>query len=112
MGWACVGPTLTIIGSIVMTGAMAGLANKYQVAWVEKTERRIGIISNMLGHMKGIKMLGLTDKIGRLMQKLRIEELQQAQKMRALMSVLAGFGTFPIHPRGLPTGLPPLTSST
>ncbi|KAF2659533.1 P-loop containing nucleoside triphosphate hydrolase protein [Lophiostoma macrostomum CBS 122681] len=95
MGWACVGPTVTIICAAGLTVSLANLANKFQVAWVQKTEKRIGIISNMLGHMKGIKMLGLSEKMGRLMQQLRVEELQRAQKMWSLLSIYSGFAFMP-----------------
>lgn len=95
MGWASIGPFVVIFIAIVITGSLAGPANKLQLDWIQKIEKRVGITSNMLGHMKGIKMLGLTKKLTEYVQHLRIDELKYAQRFRTLSSITAALAFTP-----------------
>jgi ABC-type multidrug transport system fused ATPase/permease subunit len=95
MGWASIGPFVVIFVAIIITGSLAGRANKLQLDWIGKIEKRVGITSNILGHMKGIKMLGLSKKLTEYVQNLRIHELNYAQRFRTVSAVTAGLAFAP-----------------
>ncbi|KAF2012008.1 multidrug resistance-like protein [Aaosphaeria arxii CBS 175.79] len=91
-GWACVGPIIVILATVAIVVSLTSFATKVQMEWLQKIKRRIGITSDMLGHMKGIKMLGLTQKLHDLIQKLRGDELKRAEtfwKLQAVTGALA-----------------------
>lgn len=53
-----------------------------QRAWNLATQERIAITTSMLASMKNLKMLGVTPYTECLVQKLRLQELAMAQKVR------------------------------
>lgn len=58
------------------------LAGKRQPPWMEALQKRIGITSSMLQSMKGVKMMGLTEELRKLIQGLRLQEIKSAIKFR------------------------------
>jgi ATP-binding cassette subfamily C (CFTR/MRP) protein 1 len=49
----------------------------------------------MLGHMKGIKMSGLSQKLSNTISKLRLEEIQAASPFRIVMAISSGVSQIP-----------------
>ncbi|KAF2734747.1 putative multidrug resistance protein [Polyplosphaeria fusca] len=96
LGWACIAPIIVVLLSGSILFSFASLSNKFQLAWTEKVQKRVGATSNMLGHMKGIKMAGLTHRITGLIQSLRVDELKTAEKLWALQALTAGLGFSPL----------------
>ncbi|KAF2257693.1 P-loop containing nucleoside triphosphate hydrolase protein [Lojkania enalia] len=96
LGWACVGPIVVVFiaGSITMGLAFAG--NIFNLGWIAKIQRRVGITSNILGHMKGVKMSGLAHKMTTLVQNLRVDELDHAKKFWTLSAITGGLAYSPI----------------
>lgn len=50
-----------------------------QIAWIEATEKRLGIIVNTVATIKGIKMMGLTAHVQDVISSLRVEEVLQGK---------------------------------
>ena len=48
-------------------------------------QTRLNTTSTMLGSIKGIKMIGLTDLLSSVITKLRIEEIQMSVQYRGLI---------------------------
>lgn len=69
-----------------------------RVKWNQAIQERIGSASNMLGQMKGIKMMGLTDFFHNLLQGLRVIELKLSVKFRLILVQLhfLGIATYPM----------------
>ncbi|KAJ4249958.1 hypothetical protein NW757_007387 [Fusarium falciforme] len=55
------------------------------VKWNAAVQKRVGETSSMLSHMKGIKMMGLTDFFHGLVQSLRVHELKVSARVRWLL---------------------------
>ena len=55
-----------------------------QKLWVESVQRRVAITSSMLGSMKSVKMMGLSDTMSSTIQGQRIRELDLSKKLRIL----------------------------
>lgn len=73
-----------------MSGLLAPLVGKGQMQWNEAVQTRIDVTARTLGQMKELKLLGLTDKLTTLIQKLRAAEIQISTKYRIkLMTILS-----------------------
>ncbi|TKW50552.1 Canalicular multispecific organic anion transporter 1 [Colletotrichum tanaceti] len=91
----------------------APAAQKYQVIWVEKVQRRIGvhfpptvsdavlirdkgITSAMIGHIKSIKMSGLTQKLLKTLADLRVDEMKAAIPFRVIGAITSAVAQVPL----------------
>lgn len=71
--------------SAVGSAYVAKSAITKQLRWVKAIEKRVGITSTMLSGMKGVKLSGLTPKLGSLIQKLRESELVDMAAFRKVL---------------------------
>lgn len=55
------------------------------MAWIQRVRIRVAVTSRVIGDMKAVKMLGLTDTLFDLVWKLRRAELQASEKFRKLL---------------------------
>ncbi|RLM01585.1 hypothetical protein CFD26_108938 [Aspergillus turcosus] len=93
VSWACIAPITVSLSnsylsltpepvvnqtaaSVVVSGLLAPLIGTGQMQWNEAVQTRIDVTARTLGQMKEIKLLGLTDKLTSLIQKLRTAEIQ------------------------------------
>lgn len=60
------------------------------IAWNAAVQTRVGHVSEMLGQIKGIKMMGLTPHFHTLIHQLRLDEIKVSEKLRWL---IVGFAT-------------------
>jgi ATP-binding cassette subfamily C (CFTR/MRP) protein 1 len=70
---------------------MSGPYIKRQKKWLEATQLRVGFTSSVISSMKGVKIMGLIEKMQARLRALRLEEVQRAKKQRlfyALFTVL------------------------
>ena len=58
-----------------------------QKRWLEAIEKRVNFISEIFGSIRSVKMLGLTDKMATMIEKLRREEIGVMKKSRLLWSI-------------------------
>lgn len=61
--------------------------------WNQAVQERVSITSSMLSQIKGLKMMGLTDYIAKLIQSLRASELELSKKFRAFIIRIIVIGT-------------------
>ena len=78
---------------ILVSGGVGGLAETFQQEWMQVLQKRVGVTSTMLSAMKGIKMTGLTPKLGELIQSLRLSELNTARNFRKCFTAFLVLGT-------------------
>ena len=73
---------------------MAQNLRRRQKAWNDATQARISMTSSILGSMKSVKMLGISEGIASQIQDLRQEELDMAKKVRWMMFAYNASGMF------------------
>lgn len=88
IGAVCVAP---VIVSLICLGAAAGIAKLLptrQRKWMAAIQKRVGITSDILGVMKGVKMLGISEPLSKQIQGLRDFEIAESKKFRKLQVLL------------------------
>jgi ATP-binding cassette subfamily C (CFTR/MRP) protein 1 len=58
---------------------VAKLVGDHQKLWADATQKRITTTSSMLRDMSGLKMMGLADFVGEIVQDERIRETKQME---------------------------------
>ena len=58
-----------------------------QKRWLEAIEKRVNFTSEIFGSIKSVKMLGLTDKMATMIEKMRRDEIVVMKKSRLLWSI-------------------------
>ncbi|KAK2001812.1 multidrug resistance-like protein [Colletotrichum falcatum] len=96
IGYAACGPIMVSIFALIATIFIAPAAQKYQVVWVEKVQKRIGITSAMIGHIKSIKMSGLAQKLSQTLADLRLAEMKAATPFRVIGAVTSAVAQVPL----------------
>ena len=76
----------------IFSGLIALGMEPATVAWNAAIQARIGQVTNMLGQMKGIKMMGLTMYFHNLVHSLRIDEIKASERLRRLSVYLIALG--------------------
>ena len=92
IGLACLVPLVVAILSAMGSVWVSSKIGAMQTAWVEKTQRRVGIATTMLSSMKGVKILGLTPKLLALVQVARLEEVRAGIRLRIAQLTNTLFG--------------------
>ncbi|KAF7539141.1 hypothetical protein G7Z17_g12477 [Cylindrodendrum hubeiense] len=96
IGYAASGPIIVSFVALLGTMGVAPLAKKYQIAWLEKTQKRVGITSAMIGHIKSIKMSGLTQRLSDTIANLRVEEIMASRPFRIVGSITSSIAQVPL----------------
>ena len=95
IGVAALGPAGLCLASGLFTYWLAQrFAAKAQMAWVQAIQVRVSATAKVLGGMKAVKMLGLTNVMASLLQQLRSDEVKISLRFRMLiiLRVLLGKG--------------------
>ncbi|PVH72311.1 P-loop containing nucleoside triphosphate hydrolase protein [Cadophora sp. DSE1049] len=95
VGAVCIAPVILAIVSTLVTSKFSSFVTMRQKVWLEAIQQRVNFTSETLGSMKSVKMLGLTDKLGSIMQAMRERELRLSKKFRRLSSGLTLIYNFP-----------------
>ncbi|KAF4618396.1 hypothetical protein G7Y89_g14908 [Cudoniella acicularis] len=79
LGLACIAPIILALFCIVTSIIVGTLAEGRQKVWMEALQKRVGITSVMLSAMKGIKIMGMSPNLSKLVQSLRhwVSELSE-----------------------------------
>ncbi|KAF4960481.1 hypothetical protein FGADI_923 [Fusarium gaditjirri] len=85
LGMAFLAPMIVAIVSTTGILMIAKYIANAQKQWVRGIQTRIDVTASMLGSMKEVKMLGLTDVLNDMVQSLRVKELDLSKKFRKLM---------------------------
>lgn len=96
IGYAAAGPIIVSVLSLLATLFVSPLAGKYQVGWLEKTQKRVGITSAMIGHIKSIKMSGLSKHLSATIASLRAQEISASKPFRVVGAVTSSVAQIPL----------------
>ncbi|KAJ6139125.1 hypothetical protein N7471_005611 [Penicillium samsonianum] len=87
IGVVCITPILIVTAFTAASFAMGNAVSIRQKTWLQATEKRINFTSHVLGSIKNVKFLGLTEIIKRSIEGLRIDELEISKKFRRVQTV-------------------------
>ncbi|CAG7561621.1 unnamed protein product [Fusarium equiseti] len=96
IGYAASGPIIVSLVALIATVLVSPLARKYQIGWLEKTQKRVGITSAMIGHIKSIKCSGLAQNLSDTILNLRAEEIRASRPFRIVSSVTSAIAQVPL----------------
>ncbi|KAJ5715248.1 uncharacterized protein N7483_012429 [Penicillium malachiteum] len=101
LGVACVASAGIACFSTIAILSISKWMSHGQQIWMRSIQTRVDSTATMLGSMKSVKMLGFTDWLAKLIQGLRVDELQEAKLLRRLLclrvflaNLLGTFGPF------------------
>ncbi|RKL49687.1 hypothetical protein BFJ72_g1144 [Fusarium proliferatum] len=96
VGYAAAGPIIVSLVALIATVLVSPLARKYQISWLDKTQRRVGITSAMIGHIKSIKGSGLAQNLSDTILNLRADEIKASKPFRMVSSVTSAIAQVPL----------------
>ena len=74
------------------------MGGQKQIPWLDAIKDRLAVTSTMIKGMKGVKMLGLSDRLEVIVAKLRASEISAAFHYRLLMSSVIVVGKLSCFP--------------
>ncbi|OAA80536.1 ABC transporter [Akanthomyces lecanii RCEF 1005] len=96
IGWAFLAPLALVLMS-AGTSTLAGrFTAKRQGAWMEALGTRVGLVSSVLANLPSIKMAGLGNQIGRVVQLSREHEIKLGNRFRLLSTSTATIAFVPM----------------
>jgi len=84
LGVASLVPMVICMVSLAAASPIAARFGPAQRAWVERVERRVAVTASMLGDMKAVKMLGLSNALEKIITQLRVAEMKTSERVRGL----------------------------
>ncbi|KAJ5806538.1 uncharacterized protein N7503_004140 [Penicillium pulvis] len=87
VGAVCIGPILVAIIFIAASFAMGNAVSTRQKDWLKATEKRINFTTSILGSIRNVKYLGLTETMSNMIDAMRMEELEVSKNFRKLQSI-------------------------
>ncbi|KAM0261518.1 hypothetical protein ACHAQJ_002201 [Trichoderma viride] len=100
LGIAFVAPIAVVGVCIVCISIVSRYSGTMQSVWMEKMQERVGALSHIVTHMKTFKIAGLTDAAEKLIQHLRVVEVNTggSWRMTLVVSVVIGFSPSMLGP--------------
>ncbi|KAK3996623.1 canalicular multispecific organic anion transporter 1 [Cladorrhinum sp. PSN332] len=96
IGTAFIGPIVVVVFCIICSTILSRLITPRQKLWMEKIQKRVGLITSVLGQMKHLKISGLTGPVEESVQDARIEELRVGARFRKVLVFGATVGFMPL----------------
>lgn len=108
VGAVCIAPILVVIGSFCLSiqlvanhyhhltnfsafttsaFAMGNIVSSRQRDWLQATEKRITFTNSIMGSIRNVKFLGLSEIMSSKIEELRKEELEISTKFRRIQSI-------------------------
>ncbi|OQE14835.1 hypothetical protein PENFLA_c035G01769 [Penicillium flavigenum] len=87
VGAVCIAPILVVIIFTASSFAMGNAVSARQKNWLRATEKRINFTTAILGSIRNVKVLGLTEVMSSMIGNFRTEELEISKKFRQLQSI-------------------------
>lgn len=89
IGLAFLAPLLVVGVCAVSSIYLAKLVGPRQKAWVERIQKRVGLTSTVVSHMKSFKASGLASPVGQSVQRMRMDELATGSAFRLIIAFTA-----------------------
>jgi ABC-type multidrug transport system fused ATPase/permease subunit len=95
LGLGFVGPLIVVLIGFALSFLLSKYAVTYQRLWMGRVQKRIGVTSSVLSHVKELRISALTDAVIDLVQGERREEIRQGAKSRTIRALSATLSTCP-----------------
>lgn len=95
IGWAFLAPLAVVLLSAGASTVAGRFTSKRQGVWMDALGSRIGLISSVLPNLPSIKMAGLGNQIGRVVQLSREREIRLGNRFRFLSTAAASISFVP-----------------
>uniref|UniRef100_A0A8H7K1N0 ABC transporter domain-containing protein n=1 Tax=Bionectria ochroleuca TaxID=29856 RepID=A0A8H7K1N0_BIOOC len=89
IGLSFLAPLILVAFAFATSIVLSKYATKYQRNWMKFVERRIGVTSYALSHIKEYRISGMTSPVQNLVQDERVEEIRQGGKSRGIIGISA-----------------------
>ncbi|KAF4624351.1 hypothetical protein G7Y89_g13820 [Cudoniella acicularis] len=96
LGWASLVPFFVILCSYKISSPITGKIRVRQKVYMAAIQKRIAMVSSMLGSMKSLKMMGLSDTIQAKVQEQRMLEIDSSKRFRWMVVALNMVGNVPV----------------
>ncbi|OLN87448.1 Canalicular multispecific organic anion transporter 2-like protein 2 [Colletotrichum chlorophyti] len=94
---ACLAPIVLVLVFIASISRISIATQAAQLRWIEKIQERLRMTSTMLGEMKAVKMLGLTQVMSNTIQGFRNDEINTSRSFRKLLVATLMLSLTPIN---------------
>ncbi|KAK0120688.1 hypothetical protein ONS96_010891 [Cadophora gregata f. sp. sojae] len=95
LGLAFLAPLVLVLFGFSISFIIARYAVRYQTAWMESVQGRTGLTSAVLGHIKDLRVSGLTNLASKLVKKSREDEIKVGGRSRTIIGISASFSQLP-----------------
>lgn len=95
VGFACFAPLVIAAGCGTASFWLSSRANIHQREWMSVIQQRVATTAATFSAIKGVKMLGLTEKLFKTIHALRLTELKSAKAFRQVEVITAFFAFLP-----------------
>ena len=96
IGTPFVAPLFVVLCCILGGAYVNRFTSTRQKDWVSRIENRVGWTAGVISGMKHLKISGLTEPVGELIQRMRTDELDYASRFRTIYVMVIGFGYAPL----------------
>nr|XP_036575545.1 Multidrug resistance-associated protein 1-like protein 5 [Colletotrichum truncatum]KAF6782134.1 Multidrug resistance-associated protein 1-like protein 5 [Colletotrichum truncatum] len=95
LGAVCIAPVLVAALSVSAATKLGKLVPPRQRRWMQAIQKRVGVTTEVINSVKGVKMSGLSGTIQDQVQGLRDFELEESKKFRRVQILNVLIGQFP-----------------
>ncbi|ORY16438.1 ABC transporter [Clohesyomyces aquaticus] len=92
---ACLVPAVVTLIFVLATFQFSAWAKDAQRLWIENVERRLGVTTVMVGAMRTVKMLGLSEKMSNIISNFRSVEIDSSSRYRKILIGIIFFSVLP-----------------
>jgi ABC-type multidrug transport system fused ATPase/permease subunit len=96
LGAAFAAPIIVVLICVCAATLMGRKAAPRQKAWMEKIQKRVGLMSKVIENMKHLKISGMTDAVEVAIQKLRVDELKVGGRFRMIQIIASVIAFVPL----------------
>ncbi|KAJ5719576.1 hypothetical protein N7493_007154 [Penicillium malachiteum] len=87
VGAVCIAPILVVVAFTTCAFAMENTVSSRQRDWLQATEKRITFTNSIMGSIRNVKFLGISEIMSSKIEGLRKEELEIPKKFRRIQSI-------------------------
>ncbi|CAM1500621.1 Fc.00g097830.m01.CDS01 [Cosmosporella sp. VM-42] len=95
LGLAFLAPIILVLLCFFLTFYMARFMGPSQKAWMARVQQRVGLTGTVIANMKSLKITGMTEPAGTLLQNRRSGELEAGGRFRFFIIITATLGYIP-----------------
>ncbi|TDZ14283.1 ABC transporter atnG [Colletotrichum orbiculare MAFF 240422] len=95
LGAVSIAPIIVAVSSVLVSIKVGQMVPPRQRRWMQAIQKRVGITTDIVGAIRGVKMSGLSDVVQDQIQRLRAFELDESKRFRRVQIGNVLVGQFP-----------------